>query len=317
MNTHPTKSCRRLKMAAVAVVLSIVCVACGGTPQAVEGPQPTPTPLRPTLSGSPLDAVGSGLNGTEGEFASGAEGTNGTDQGVNPGQFDPDAVDCTVHAEDPSLCTGGAIGDGVDAVRFDDSFWSYEQDGFPVYTNVTEPFPIEDVVDATISVARAELAGQNQALFPHLSNRRTAAPYVDIGVWSVTFLFAKDPVAEPAQVKVAVTGTTAEGETFEELVTYLWQWTPERWIPEWDQFREPEPTTTPTEPATPNTGGNSSGDSEGAPPAGGAWCPPGFPYAHKNGKCYANPINPNDQVGGPAITEPLDIEPEAPYGFPE
>jgi len=312
----------RWRLVAIATLVAIVATACsGGAPAADDGPLPTPTAIRPTIGGSPLDAIDN--DSAQGGLAS--TDPNSSADAITAGSIDPDAIDCEVHAEDPETQCNRPSVDGLEAIRFDDSLWSYTQDGFPVYTNVTEPYPIEDVVAATIAVARAELAGQNQALFPHLSNRRTPAPYVDIGVWSVTFLFAEDPAADPAQVKVAIQGTTADGTTVDELVTYLWQWTPDRWIPEWERLTPPpefpdtdDSTTeatdsTDTGDETTGTGTDTTGDALPQPPAGGSWCPPGFPYAHKNGKCYANPINPYDQVGGPPVTQPLVIQPGAPY----
>jgi len=320
MTTKPATT--RWRLVAIATLVAITATACGGggASTADERPAPTPTAIRPTLGGSPLDAI----DDATGQAALAAAGPNDSVDAITAGSgtIDPDAIDCEVHAQDPSQCTGGSTRpevDGLNAIRFDDSLWSYTQDGFAVYTNVTEPYAIEDVVAATVAVARAELAGQNQALFPHLSNRRTPAPYVDLGVWSVTFLFAEDPVADPAQVKVAIEGSTASGETVDELITYLWQWTPERWIPEWERRNPPPEAGDSTAQATDSSPPATDSSSEAGtsvlpePPAGGSWCPPGFPYAHKNGKCYANPINPYDQVGGPAVTQPLDIRPGAPH----
>lgn len=331
-NQRTTSNGPLLTSIVIFVLIAVAATACGGGSDtaAAEGPLPTPTPLRPTIGGSPLDAID-----TE-QAANVTEVMNESADAISAPAVDPNAIDCAVHAQDPSLCTRGVV-DGLEAIRFDKSLWSYVQDGFPVYTNVTEPYSIEHVVAATVEAARAELAGQNQALFPHLANRRTSPPYQDLGVWSVTFLFAADPATTPAQVKVAVEGTTAAGETVDELVTYLWQWTPERWIPEWERHQEPEPPAVPEpqpqEPATDSTENDADSTSEPAdsstdvgpgseeplleqPPAGGSWCPPGFPYAHKNGKCYANPINPLDQVGGPPVTQPLPIKPGAPYIAP-
>jgi len=323
-----------LKTAAVVLAAALIATACGGGGAAqADTPLPTPTPVRPTLGGSPLD-VNSASDGDSNGLT-----TNVSTEAVTTSQVNPDAVDCSIHAEDPSICRP-AVND-LESIRFDDALWSFEQSGFPVYTNINSPFPIFDVIDATIGAARAELAGQNQALFPHLSNRRTAAPYTDIGIWSVTFLFAEDPTTTPAQVQVAIEATTKDGETVEELVTYLWQWTSERWVPEWERLEpaDSRPELPPISDSgfgeTPSGSDQTPSGSEEAPsgfgenpsepveesqplppPSGSTWCPPGFPYGHTNGLCYANPINPRDQISGPGPTIPNDIVPGAPYASP-
>jgi len=307
----------------------VVLAGCGGE-EPVAAPVPTPTAVPLTLGGSPLDAVdnNSTLMDQQAPLA--------TDDPAYQENIEPNAVDCEVHATDPSMCVGAGsapAADGYQAVRFDSSLWDFEMNGFTVFTNVTEPYPIEDVVAATIEATRAEFTGENQALFPYLASRRTAPKYAEVGIWSVTFLFANNPTDDPAEVNVAVEGTTADGEKFDDLITFRWQWTEERWIPEWEAL-VPESsglTESPSDSAdstdlegdSTNGSGDSTGDGDsanrdsdgsgtgsdtgggvgnGLPPSGATFCPPGFPYAHYNGQCYANPINPLHQIGGPQVT---------------
>lgn len=313
---------------------SLLLAACGGggNDEEVIAPPPTATAVPLTIGGSPLDAVDN-TSLADQELAAPLEPE------VVDDVLEPQAIDCQVHADDPSTCEEAfaPAGDGLQAAQFDDSLWNFEMNGFPVYTNINTAYPIEEVIADSIELARAEFAGDQQALFPHLANRRTAPKYEEIAVWSATFLFAPDPVSNPAEVKIAVEGTTADGEKFDELISFFWQWTEERWVPEWESLipESTRPDFEIEEPADADADGeeseesasteDASGDAESGdveesestedsasgpaseapspPPSGATFCPPGFPYAHYNGLCYANPINPRDQVGGPTISQ--------------